>query len=112
MSLRKRRSWLVLAALLGLLVVAAYLVGFRPWIIWTEVACPLEYTEQPISITSGIYRCIPPGGAAGLDLRDLPVGSRQRFVGVYLANLRARVFECDFVWGYCVWLARDVPPPP
>ena len=112
MTPRKRRPWLLLAVVLGILVVTAYLVGFRPLIIWAEVACPSGYTEQPISIVSYVYRCVPPGGTAGADRQGLPVGSRQRFVGVYLTNLRARLFECDFVSGCCHWLARDVPSLP
>ena len=100
------------AVVVGVLVAVAYVVGFKPVITWAEVACPPRYTEQPVSIQSGVYRCIPPGGAAGVDLQGLPGGSRQREVGLYLANLNVRVFDCDFEQGHCLWLARGVPPPP
>jgi hypothetical protein len=100
------------AVLIGVLAVVAYVVGLKPVTRWAEVACPPGYTEQPVSVQSGVYRCIPPGGAAGLDLNRLPGGSRQREVGLYLANLNVRVFDCDFEQGNCLWLASNVPPPP
>jgi len=112
-DLRHRRSrWTRLAVWFALLVGAAYLVGFKPVFAFTEVSCPPTYTEQPVGIQGGIYRCIPPGGAAGVDPRSLLVGSRQREIGLYLANLNVRVFDFDIEQGNYHWFARGVPPPP
>ena len=111
-ELSPRSRWIRLTLVVGVLVAEAYVAGFKPAVTWTEVACPSGFTEQPVSIMSGVYRCIPPGGAAGADLRGLPHGSRQRQVGLYLANLNVRVFDCDFEQGHCLWLASNVPPPP
>lgn len=89
---------------------AAYLVGIKLVLIWTEVACPPGHIERGVTLQDGIYWCVPPGGAAGVDLQTLPMASRQRWIGLYLANLQVRVFE--FENGLFRWLGRGVPAPP
>jgi hypothetical protein len=100
------------AAVVGVLVAVAYVVGFKPVITWAEIGCPPGYSEQPVSIMGGVFWCVPPGRAPQVELQSLPMGSRQRQVGLYLANLNVRVFDCDFEQGNCLWLASNVPPSP
>ena len=107
---QRGRLWVRLVLIAAFLAVTAYVVGVKPVFIWTEVACPAGHVERAVTIQDGIYWCVPPGGSTGLDLENRPMGGRQRWIGLYLANLQVRLFEYDN--GSYRWLARDVAPPP
>ena len=87
------------------------MLGIKLVFDFREAQCPPGYTGQSPSIQDDEdFRCIPPGGLRGLDLQSLPMGSRHRQVGLYLANVDVRVYHLDR--GNYLWLARDVPAPP
>ena len=109
---RRVQRWTRLARILGVLVLAAYFVGFKPVFDVSEVRCPAGYIKQGIGLQDYSYWCIPPGGAAELDRRTLPMGSQRRQIGLYFANLDVRVFDFDGVSGNYLWFARNVPAPP
>lgn len=59
---QRGRLWIRLILVVGLLVVAAYVVGVKLVFIWTEVACPPGHIERGVTLQDGIYWCVPPGG--------------------------------------------------
>jgi hypothetical protein len=57
-----------------------------------------------------VYQCRPPIPDPTVIQWPQVVTTEDR-VALYLANLRVRVFDIDYVWGTHYWLAFDVPPP-
>ena len=83
----------------ALLVASGYVLGFRIVRVLREQACPPAHVAQPVGVMGGIWRCLPvgvtppPGDQTWWN--TLPIAYRERSVGVYLANLRVRVFTWD-----------------
>ena len=83
----------------ALLLACAYVLGFT--VVWTfsERPCPPAHMAQPVGVMGGVWRCLPigvtppPGDEEWWN--NLPVASRERTVGVYLANVHVRVFAYD-----------------
>jgi len=83
----------------ALLVASGYVLGFRIVWVFREQPCPPAHVAQPVGVVGGIWRCLPvgvtppPGDETWWN--TLPIAYRERSVGVYLANLRVRVFTWD-----------------
>ena len=95
---------------LGLVVAFGLAAGARPVYAHSELRCAPGYTAQPVSIAP-VYQCRP--AIPDPDVIQWPqtVTTRDE-VGLYLANLRIRIFHIDFVWGTDHWFAFDVSAPP
>ena len=97
------------AIALALVVEFGYVAGAKTVFAYSELRCAPGYTAQPASLIS--YECRPAiPDAATIQWRAV-VTTRDE-VGLYLANLRVRVFHIDFVAGTDYWLAFDIPAPP
>ena len=93
----------------------AYLAGARYTHEYAELHCPEGQTAQPVTIAP-VYVCREP---LAMDLRsshDAAITEWPRDVAIqhrdalYLANLRVRVFDVDYVWGRYYLFALNVPP--
>jgi hypothetical protein len=108
-----RRLWTTLrtvALALALVIAFGFVAGARPVYAYRELRCSPGFTAQPVSIAP-VYQCRPaiPDPTA---IQWPQVVATQHEIGLYLANLRIRVFHFDFVWGTTYWFAFDVPSPP
>jgi len=110
MGRRIRSALRSFAIALGLVVVFGFAAGARPVYAHSELRCAPGYTAQPVSIAP-VYQCRP--AILDPDVIQWPqtVTTRDE-VGLYLANLRIRVFHINFVWGTSLWFAFDIPPAP
>jgi len=97
-----------LAIAVGAVVLFGFVVGARPFYSYQELRCASGYTAQPVSIAP-VYQCRPAIPDPSVIQWPQTVTTDQR-VALYLSNLRIRVFDIDYVWGRCYWLAFDVPP--
>ena len=111
MARRIRRT--IRAFGIGLLLVVAfgYAAGAKTVFVSSELRCAQGYTAQPASLIS--YECRPSWPISDpTTIQWRPVVTTRDEVGLYLANLRVRVFDIDFAAGTDHWLAFDVPAPP
>ncbi len=100
----------VLRVVLAALVVVAIgiAVGFKPVYVYEELRCAPGFTVQPVSISVSVCKPQPPDAEIAW-----PSSAVVRHeIGLYLANLRVRVFHFDFGSYGQHWLAFDVPAPP
>jgi hypothetical protein len=107
-----RRLWATLrtvALALALVIAFGFVAGARPVYAYRELRCSPGLTAQPVSIAP-VFVCRPanPDPTAN---QWPEVVATQHEIALYLANLRVRVFDIDFVWGTTHWLAFDVAPP-
>jgi len=95
---------------LALVVAFGYAAGARAVFAYNELHCQPGLTAQPVSIAP-VFVCRPqfPDPTT---IQWPQVVTTQDEVGLYLANLRIRIFHIDFVWGTDHWFAFDVPAPP
>jgi hypothetical protein len=83
----------------ALLLACGYVLGLK--IVWSfsERPCPPAHIAQPVGLMGGVWRCLPIGVAPPPGdeewWNNLPVASRERTVGIYLANVHVRVFTYD-----------------
>jgi hypothetical protein len=109
MAARIRKTFRASATALALLVAFGFAAGARSVFAHSELRCTSGYTAQPVSIAP-VYQCRP--AIADPTVIQWPqVVTTEDRVALYLANLRIRVFDLDYVWGRHYWLAFDVPPP-
>ncbi len=99
-----------LAIAVAIVLAFAYAAGARPVFAYSELRCTSGYTAQPVSIAP-VYQCRPPIPDP-TTIQWPEVVTTEDEVALYLANLRVRVFDIDFVWGRYYWLAFDVSAPP
>jgi hypothetical protein len=109
MAARIRRTVRAFGIALLLVVAFGYAAGAKTVFVSSELRCAPGYTAQPASLIS--YECRPAVSDA-TTIQWRPVVATRDEVGLYLANLRVRVFHIDFVAGTNHWLAFDVPAPP
>ena len=105
-----RRTLRSFAIALASIVAFGYAAGARSFFAHSELRCAPGYTAQPVSIAP-VYQCRPPIPDR-TTIQWPEVVTTEDQVALYLANLRVRIFDIDFVWGRYYWLAFDVPPPP
>jgi hypothetical protein len=110
MAVRIRRTARAFGVALVLVVAFGYAAGAKTLFAYSELRCAPGYTAQPASIIS--YECRPAWPPDPTTIQWPAVVTTQDEVGLYLTNLRVRVFHIDFVSGVEYWLAFDVPPPP
>jgi len=110
MGRRVRTALRSFAIALGLIVTFGLAAGARPVYAHSELRCTPGYTAQPVSIAP-VYQCRPAMLDPGVIQWPQTVTTRDE-VGLYLANLRVRIFHIDFVWGTDHWFAFDVSAPP
>ena len=97
-------------AISSVLVVAfGYAAGPRAVFEYSELRCPPGLTAQPVSIAP-VFVCRPQFPDPTTIQWPEVVTTEDR-VALYLANIRVRVFDLDYVWDRHGWLAFDVPPP-
>jgi hypothetical protein len=109
MAARIRRTVRAFAIALVLVVAFGYAAGAKTVFVSSELRCASGYTAQPASLIS--YECRPAiSDPTTIQWRQV-VTTRDE-VGLYLANLRVRVFDIDFASGTEHWLGFDVPAPP
>ena len=109
MAARIRRTIRAFVIALALVVAFGYAAGAKTVFVSSDLRCAPGYTAQPASLIS--YECrLPISDPTTIQWR--PVVTTRDEVGLYLANLRVRVFHIDFVAGTELWLAFDVPSPP
>ena len=101
------RSFAIALAFVAAFALAA---GARPVYAYSELRCAPGYTAQPVSIAP-VFACRPAIPDPTVIQWPRVVATRHE-IGLYLANLRIRVFHIDFVWGTSLWFAFDVPPAP
>ena len=92
------------ALVAALLVTSGYALGFTTDWAFSERPCPPDHVEQYVGLMGDIWRCVPvgvtpPTGDETSWWNSLPQGHREQRAGVYLANLRVRVFAYDNVSG-------------
>jgi hypothetical protein len=105
-----RRTIRSLAIGLGFVLAFVFVAGARPVYAYVELRCPSGYTAQPVSIAP-VYECRPENPDPTAIQWPQTVAGRHE-IGLYLVNLRMRVFHFDFVWGTSYGLAFGVPSPP
>lgn len=107
---RIRTTVRAFAIALGLVTAFGFVAGARPVYAYRELRCASGYTAQPVSIAP-VFQCRP--AIPDPTVVQWPqVVATQHEIALYLANLRVRVFDLDFVWGTSHGLAFDVAPPP
>jgi hypothetical protein len=97
-----------------LLVACGFALGIKTVWIFQERPCPPAHIAQGLGLMDGMWRCLPIGvtpaeGDAGW-WNSLPTGDKREEVGVYLANVRVRVFSYSNVGGH-FYVGFDVPAP-
>ncbi len=110
MGRRIRTALRSFAIALGAVVLFGFIAGARPVYAYHELRCAPGYTAQPVSIAP-VSQCRPANPDPTV-IQWPQVVTSQHEVALYLARLRVRVFEIDFVWGTSHWFAFDVAPPP
>jgi hypothetical protein len=93
---------------LALVLAFGYAAGARSVFRYSELRCASGYTAQPVSIAP-VYQCRPPIPDPTV-IQWPEVVTTEDEVGLYLANLRVRVFDIDFAGGSSHWFAFNVPP--
>ena len=111
MATRIRRTGRAFVIALVLVVAFGYAAGAKTVFVYSELRCAPGYVAWPVSIASYAYECRPPAPDPTTIQWPAVVTTRDE-VGLYLANMRVRVFHIDFVAGTEHWLAFDVPSPP
>jgi len=109
MRRRVRTALRSVAIALGAVVLFGFAVGARPVYAYQELRCAPGYTAQPVSIAA--FACRPESPDPTAAQWPQAVATQQQ-IALYLANLRIRVFDIDFVRGTSGGLVFDVAPPP
>lgn len=60
---------------------------------WTDFTCPPDTIEEPVSIMAGTVACVRSTGA----VYERALGWRERFIGMYILDMRGRVFDADLL---------------
>jgi hypothetical protein len=110
MTGRIGKTFRAFAISLALFVAFGYAAGARSVFAYSELRCPPGLTAQPVSIAP-VFVCRSQFPDPTTIQWPAVVTTEDR-VALYLANIRVRVFDLDYVWGRHVWVAFDVPPPP
>lgn len=100
----------IVALAVALLIAVGLALGAHPVIYFSEFTCPSGTTARPIGLRSGDVQCVPMESSKVGQTAPL-VGSDRREVGLYLANIRTRVVDLDFIEGRFVGPAADVMAP-
>ena len=90
MAARIRKTFSAFVIVLAFVVAFAYVAGARTVFVSSELRCGPGYTAQPASLSS--YECRPAISDA-TTIQWRPVVATRDEVGLYLANLRVRVFH-------------------
>jgi hypothetical protein len=110
------RRWL-LAIVLAVLLLAAggVALGVKTVWIFDDRPCPLASTAQPVGVMDGAWRCVPTGVTApagdAIWWNSLPTAYRRHEVGLYLANVRVRVFSYEDPGPGFHYVGLNVPAP-
>jgi hypothetical protein len=112
LAVQRWRS-LAVAAIVSMTI--GFGLGLKGVWIFVNRPCPPAYDAQPVGLIDGIWRCLPQGvePPAG-DVawwNSLPTAHRNEEVGVYLANVRVRLFSYSNNGGYH-FVGLNVPAPP
>lgn len=108
MGRRIRTTLRAILISLALVLAFGYAAGARSVFRYSELRCASGYTAQPVSIAP-VYQCRPPIPDPTV-IQWPEVVTTEDEVGLYLANLRIRVFDIDFAGGSSHWFAFNVPP--
>jgi hypothetical protein len=109
MGRRIRTALRAFAVVLAFVVAFGFAAGARPVYAYRELRCLPGDTAQPVSIAAFACRPENPDPTA---VQWPRVVATQQEIALYLANLRVRVFDIDFVGGTYGGLVFDVAPPP
>jgi hypothetical protein len=94
---------------LAFIVAFGFAAGAKPVYVYRELRCGPGYTAQPVSIAASACRPENPDPTA---IQWPHSVATQHELALYLAKLRVRVFDIDFLWGTSGGLVFDVTPPP
>lgn len=83
----------VLGAFVGVILLGLVL-GVHPIVEWRDLACPAGTVVRPVGIADWAVQCEL--YEASTQASTVPVS---RYVGLFLMNVDARVFEVDFIGG-------------